>query len=112
MKKHEMLEKAMRDYPKGTKVKSLHGTEFITSGIFYIDGSGWVADNFGFNVYNPLKDKWAEIIEEETRIQLDNPNQYAIIEKEYIDICVSNLVIRVTPFDVEQIYNTYKQLNK
>lgn len=68
MKKHQLLEKAMRDYPAGTKCywpadgEMEAGTEFITSGVYKISNSrkGWVFDSNNIAVFDGID--WVETI--------------------------------------------------
>lgn len=63
MKKHELLQKAMQDYPKGTRFKSLSGTEFISTGIFKFDAKSIMrVDENGCVHGNVFTIDWAEIV--------------------------------------------------
>lgn len=64
MKKHELLEKAMKDYPSGTKIYSTsgNGTSHETQMPYCIDECGSVQDNYGWLIYYKGIDKWADIV--------------------------------------------------
>lgn len=71
MRKYQLLEKAMLDYPKGTKFIGAYEKEFESSGSFRINQKGNVLNNeFGL-VYDKSTDKWAEIIKDEP-LKVDN----------------------------------------
>lgn len=76
MKKHELLEKAMRDYPKGTKFEQIATKEPIEScGMFKICkgyGSLYISNVTSNDlVYNSDINKWAKIIPEKPKSILD-----------------------------------------
>ena len=95
MKKHELLEKAMHDYPKGTKfwwpydaVKN----KVTSSGVFEINNSKWIFDKNDRSkaVFNG--DNWAEIIAEESpksildgkvAIQVNNEREFKLLMEHY-----------------------------
>ena len=69
----ELLEKAKRDYPIGTKFKSLYGNSenVVTKPIFtQLKNIYTTNDNFEWiTIYDKSDNKWAEIIKEETMTQ-------------------------------------------
>jgi len=90
-----LLEKAMRDYPAGTKFKSSRSSnETISSGKFHIlddsEGIDVVMDGGGFIRYNG---KWAEIIPSEPEktglldgkcaIQVNNEREFKLLMEYY-----------------------------
>ena len=70
---NELLEKAKRDYPIGTKVRDVIDStlHIITKTVFDYYGNIYtVDDNLNFIcIYDKLFKKWAEIIKEETMTQ-------------------------------------------
>lgn len=90
---NELLEKARRDYPIGTKIKSVFNStsHIITKTVFDHYGNIYtVDDNLNFIcVYHKACNNWAEIIKEETMTQQefnslkvgDFISQYEILHK-------------------------------
>lgn len=66
MKKHELLQKAMKDYPAGTIARSVwSGDKFKSTGLFKMNGDDVAAIDAGGNellVFEKEKNKWAEIV--------------------------------------------------
>lgn len=64
MSKEELLAKAKRDYPVGTKFKSAYDTLYITTckGNYEVDFNGDVMDRTNMTIYRKATDNWAEII--------------------------------------------------
>lgn len=95
MKKHELLEKAMHDYPKGIKFWWPHDTvknKVTSSGVFEINNSKWIFDKNDRSkaVFNG--DNWAEIITEEkpksildgkVAIQVNNEREFKLLMEYY-----------------------------
>jgi len=92
MKKHKLLEKAMQDYPAGTKFKHINGDDVITSnGIFKIYHGLKVAlyNESGDYVFN--SEKWATIIPEKPEsiltgkcaIQINNDREFKLLMEHY-----------------------------
>lgn len=95
MKKHKLLEKAMRDYPAGTSFKSLyHGTECVSTGIFYIsdgvfsDAAALRCDinGVGRALYCFVRDEWAEIIPDKPKsilkvaVRIENEREFELVK--------------------------------
>lgn len=90
MKKYQMLEKAMKDYPKGTKFISLFGCEIESSGSFFIDGTGSVAENpSNCNVHESETGKWAEIVNHKIAVRVENEKEFNALMKYYKSINIS-----------------------
>ena len=99
MKKHQLLEKAMRDYPAGTIFKSALTPSFnkthISSGIFEFNrGSvACVINEERWFVWYDLKDTWAEIVHPEPEkaglldgkcaIQVSNEREFKLLMDHY-----------------------------
>lgn len=96
IKKYQLLEKAMRDYPKGTMFKSAStGEVFESSGIFeflFFAGISIISKPTGC-VYDMEYDKWAEIIPSEPEeksildgkvaIQVNNEREFKLLMEHY-----------------------------
>jgi hypothetical protein len=90
LKKHQLLEKAMRDYPKGTVAYWVKGKERILSGVYEITPAGDVFDNES-NFYLFDQNKWAEILPEskpsildgKVAIQVNNEREFKLLKEHY-----------------------------
>lgn len=92
MKKHELLQKAMKDYPSGTTAKSTwSGDKFKSTGVFKINGNDVVAIDSGGNeyiVFEHDKGVWAEILPEsllsgKCAIQVNNEREFKLLMEHY-----------------------------
>lgn len=109
----------MRDYPAGTKAKSVHGVDFITTGQYRIDGSGWVADFNGRNLYDSESGKWAEIIHDQNKpksitISIGSANLIdAVVTKEKVTLNRKHGGDHTLSLsELESIYKAYQSLNQ
>jgi len=96
MKKYQLLEKAMRDYPAGTKYHSVLSPNetAVSTGKFFIDGCDSVAESpTGFCIYRASVEKWGEIIPAEPEktglldgkvaIQVNNEREFKLLMGHY-----------------------------
>lgn len=118
MKKFEMLEKAMRDYPKGTLLISpSSGTKHESSGVFKIDTTGGVADlESGYMVYSVRSGgHWGEIVTDEKPKEITLHEDTGIpvkILKTHIDFYENGtgVIIRTKSHELVEIYEAWKSL--
>jgi len=91
MKKYQLLERAMRDYPAG-KVCTWGQEEFVSNGIFRIDDEGDVrlsGSDFDYVIFDG--DNWATIVPEEKpsilsgkcAIQVNNEREFKLLTEHY-----------------------------
>lgn len=96
LKKHQKLEKAMKDYPHGTRLLSEPtNEEIVSTGVFWVHENGNVlcqVDQMNsFSVYVDLFDKWAEFIHEtkpsildgKVAIQVNNEREFKLLMEHY-----------------------------
>lgn len=123
MKKHELLEKAMRDYPKGCVAifKSAPNVRHTSDGLFrvkdyYEDDKKYLVVNSGNNT-NCFYDngEWAEIVTEEKpkeiEVKLYAVGRRAKVTLDRIEIsqgAIGNFVL--APSDIEDISHAIKSL--
>lgn len=82
MKKHELLEKAIRDYPNGVEFysTSLNGTKNKAKLPYFIDEYGCVKDANDWILYFKLKDRWAQIVKEGPTINISRKNLSELVK--------------------------------
>ena len=91
MKKHQLLEKAMRDYPAGQTVQPPASEDKLeVTGTYFIDGGDVICltgdTDTDFYVY--LNGKWAEIVKPsildgKVAIQVNNEREFELLMKHY-----------------------------
>lgn len=121
MKKHELLEKAMKDYPSGTiAISTWSGEKFTSTGVFQINGNDVAGIDDRDNqwlVFEQDKGKWSEIVPDKKQnkpkeIVIDYPTIVLTVTKNgFKSVCKSDTrKITYDGEDIEKIYNAYKSL--
>lgn len=91
MKKHQLLEKAMRDYPAGTNYRCVLTPKEIhcSTGQFFLDETGSVAERgSGRCIYSLTTERWAEpvkpsILDGKVAIQVNNEREFKLLMQHY-----------------------------
>lgn len=95
MKKHQLLEKAMRDYPAGTKILSTSNNCQVSpplNGVYHINEYGSVQDTTDWIVYNGTNGAdWAIVVTMDTNsllsgkcaIQINNKREFKLLMEHY-----------------------------
>lgn len=85
-----LLERAEKDYPKGTVAKSaLVGTQFTSAGAIIINENNSVyctgEDRGAYLVYGSINDKWAEVVSSEKpiAIKVNNEREYDLLMEHF-----------------------------
>lgn len=88
MKKHELLEKAMKDYPEGTIIYSTsgNGITHTTQMPYCIDECGSVQDNSGWLIYYKALDKWAGIVPDKVFVMTSEDGIPLYVGDEFIHV--------------------------
>lgn len=109
MKKHELLQKAMRDYPNGTKLNHKLSGTFNCELPYFIDGTNSVSDRNGRCLFGSSEidfGGWAEIVTDRKPL-LTSEDEVELFDDSYIAVVRKNKNI----YYISAEYDTIKNID-